>query len=110
MNVPMRQCPLCRLLIMVWADGPNGLAPHQCEEQTSGVMALVALAAAKPELTPDEAAVAGARVMLQQSVDGEKFDARGYGELLAGMAKFKDSGSESDDSTMRWLMYEEGEE
>jgi hypothetical protein len=73
-------------------------------------MGLVAAAAAKVDLTFEDAAAAGARVMLQQAVEGEKFDARGYGELLAGIAKLKDSGSEGDDSQLVAFLADDDEE
>jgi|32_taG_2_1085360.scaffolds.fasta_scaffold33393_2 hypothetical protein len=102
------QCPVCRLLLERVEGRPHGLALHHCAPQEQdGVMGLVAAAAAKPDLTMEEAATAGVRVMLAKALEGEEFNAGAYGELMAGLARLKATGGDSDDELLRQFFADE---
>lgn len=113
-DVSLGQCPVCRMLLERIEGRPHGLALHHCRDPEGDVMALVSAAAMKPDLTMEDAATAGVRVMLHQCMHGDAFDARGYGEMMAGMARLKDSGADGADAAAleRWFNQdaEEGEE
>ena len=59
-------------------------------------MSLVAVAAGKDNLTLEDAAVAGVRVMLAQALEGKPFDADAYGSMMSGMARLKATGGGDD--------------
>ena len=99
-QVDLGQCPTCGVVIMKWLEGPNGLAMHDCVPPPPTALELVELAANDPNLTLEDAAIAGCRAMLYGASRGDAFDARGYGELIAGVSKHKTAGGDADNELL----------